>query len=44
MDVLNFKGKRCLGHAEGIRKNVNPYRFLAGKREGKKTLGRPRFM
>jgi hypothetical protein len=41
-DVLNFKGKRCSGRAEGIRKNINPYRVLAGKREGKKSLGRPR--
>jgi len=41
-DVLNFKGKRCSGHAEGVRENANPYMVLVGKCEGKKSLGRPR--
>jgi len=41
---MNFKGSRSSGHAEGIRVNVNPCRVLVGKRKGKKSLGRPRFM
>jgi hypothetical protein len=42
MRVIRPRRKRWVGHAAGMRERIGLCRVLVGKREGKRTLGRPR--
>jgi hypothetical protein len=40
--IIKSKRMRCAGHVARIWEKRNAYRFLVGKPEGKRPLGRPR--
>ena len=40
--VIKSRRMRCAGHVARMEENKDVYRVLVGKREGKRSLGRPR--